>query len=206
MYEDLFVFYYVSDKQTVYIVKSILVLLFLLSIIAATIVMIVKIINRRHNTHDKTLIRKTIICSAIAIVSVIFLGTYTYPFERTLDPILIAEVNLDEEHAIAYPGDISWHGAYEKYGFYAGSAYFSYDESTRHGFSWPEMDLNNHCYIVTYGQKIDSLTYNIWDKIKYPIRTGAYSGHVQLNEEFAPQKVYIYQIPKIRIENADWQG
>ena len=63
------------------------------------------------------------------------------------------------------------------------------------------MDFKHYSYVITYGQKIDKLTYNVWDTIDFPIRTGAKVGHMTLDEEFSPRMVYIYRIPKLRIEN-----
>ena len=138
----------------------------------------------------------------IALPSFVFLGDYTYPFERTLHPKLIAEVDVPERFKARKPGDPFWHGAYQAYGLCASSVWFDpYETQSKYGFAWPPMDYAHHNYIITYGQKIKSLSYNVWDMIYIPIRTGAKVGHMRLEETFIPEKVYIYQIPKVRIEN-----
>lgn len=45
------------------------------------------------------------------------------------------------------------------------------------------------------------ISYNVWETIDIPVRTGAYVGHMRLNDDFVPDKVYVYEIPRIRIEN-----
>jgi hypothetical protein len=116
--------------------------------------------------------------------------------------VLIAEFDVPEEYALEYPGQKFWHGAYEKFGLYAESFYFNPNNNESiYGFGWPPMDFKRYCYVVTYGQKIDKLTYNVWETIDDPIRTGAKAGHMILDDTFCAEKVYIYRIPKIRIEN-----
>ena len=63
------------------------------------------------------------------------------------------------------------------------------------------MDLENYTYIITYCQQIDSLSYNVWDTIDSPTYTGAYAGYMDLCDEIDPLAIYIYRIPKIRINN-----
>lgn len=129
-------------------------------------------------------------------------GDYVNPFERTLQPTLIAEYDVPEEYEMKRPGERFWHGAYEAYDFYAASFWFDpNNKQSRFGFAWPPMDFEHYCYIITYGQKIESLSYNVWETIDAPVRTGAKVGHMILDEEFLPEKVYVYQIPKVRIEN-----
>jgi len=70
-----------------------------------------------------------------------------------------------------------------------------------YGFDRTILNFERYSYIITYGQKIEKLSYSVWDVIDTPIFTGAKVGHMFLEEEFNPSKVYIYRIPKIRIEN-----
>ena len=186
-----------------YILKSLLVLLFLLALIIFSIYLIISCFKQHRNRMLKTshvLFTAIFICGTI--LSIMLFGDYTYPFERTLDPILIAEFDVPEGYELEFPGQKYWHGAYEKFGFYAESFYFNPNNLySIYGFGWPPMDFEHYCYIITYGQKIDTLSYNVWETIDIPIRTGAKVGHMVLDDEFFPEKVYVYQIPKIRIEN-----
>ena len=186
------------------IVKSLFVLLVLLVIFVNLITIVVNW-YKRHKS--KTLTKKRI----IAYLSLLILFTscivssakYVYPFDIKLNPKLIAEYEVPQRYALRYPGEECWHGAYEKYGLYAGSVYFNTEEKvSRYGFEWPDMDFDKYSYIITYGQKIDSLSYNVWDNIGGPINTGAKTGHMILDDDFHPEKIYVYQIPKLRIENS----
>ena len=185
------------------IVKSIIVCICLLSLIFCAIAFTVLCIRRyRDKVLKKGNVVLTVVFICITILSVMLFGDYIYPFERHLNPILIAEFEVPEEYVLEYPGQKFWHGAYEKFGLYAESFYFNPDdEQSIYGFGWPPMDFDRYCYIINYGQKIESLSYNVWETIDIPVRTGAKAGHMVLDEVFSPEKVYVYQIPKIRIEN-----
>ena len=187
------------------IVKSLVVLLVLVTLIVLSIIQVRKCIVRHKNkTNTYKHIILTVCCVFITVLSLMFGGDYVYPFERVVDPVLIAECELPEEHRLDYPGQIYWRGAYEQFGLYADSFRFDPKEKQSHlGFEWPDMDFDNHCYIITYGHKIKKLSYNVWETIDDPIRTGAKVGHMVLEEEFSPDKVYVYEIPKVRIDNDD---
>lgn len=141
--------------------------------------------------------------ACIAVLCFALLGDYVYPFERTIKPKLVAEFEVPEGYEAESPGNPFWHGAYEAYGLYAESLWFNpYNTlESKYGFAWPPMNLKKYSYIITYGQKIKSLSYNVWDTIDEPFRTGAKAGHMILEETFIPEKVYVYQIPKLRIDN-----
>lgn len=186
------------------ICKSAFILLLLLALTFLTIICAVKYIRAWKN--KKPLWRNAFLAlAAFCVTSLcfVFLGDYVYPFERTLTPQLIAEFEVPEKYELEYPGQQFWHGAYESFGLYGPSLWFDPDNAleSKYGMGWPPMDFNKHSYIITYGQKIDSLTYNVWDTIDNPFRTGAKAGHMILDKEFLPKKVYIYQIPKLRIDN-----
>jgi len=185
------------------VIKSLTVVVCLLSL-AAICVMYISYCVDRHYT--KNLGRKHVVIAVcfvcVLVFALICFGDYVYPFERKVEPVLIAEFNVPEEYELKYPGQKFWHGAYGAYGLYAESFYFNPNNSNSiYGFGWPPMDFNRYCYIITYGQRIQSLTYNVWETIEEPIRTGAKVGHMILCDEFSPEKVYVYRIPKVRIEN-----
>lgn len=184
-------------------VKSGVVLLCLLLMVIFSITLVVKRANKYRNGHlTKTDTIYVISFSCLTIICWILFGNYIYPFERTLEPVLIAEFDVPEEYHLDYPGQRFWHGAYEEYGLYAESFYFNPDDTQSvYGFGWPPMNFKKYNYIITYGQSIKKISYNVWDTIDEPVRTGAHAGHMVLEDEFKPEKVYVYQIPKIRIEN-----
>lgn len=186
------------------IFKSLLVLLFLLTLLAISIWLICRcIIRQRSGTLKKGIVIRTVLCTLVAILCVIAFGDYVYPFERTLKPVPHGVAILPEDQVLEYPGQKHWRGAYEQFGLYAGSFYFDAESfpSQVYGVDLPPMDFKRYSYIITFGQEIEKLTYNVWDTIDRPVRTGAKVGHMVLDDEFNPEMIYIYRIPKIRIEN-----
>lgn len=185
------------------VIKSLAVCVFLALILLICIAYLVWCVVKYKNNIIKckdVLVLACLIC--LTLFFVVYLGDYVYPFERTLEPVLIAEFDVPNEYILDYPGQKFWHGAYTSFGLYAESFYFNPNNSnSMYGFGWPPMDFDRYCYIITYGQKICSLSYNVWETIDEPIRTGAKVGHMILCDEFFPEKVYVYQIPKVRIEN-----
>ena len=183
--------------------KSIIVGVCLLTLIIIAICLAARCVKiKKEGVLQK---KDVFICSVFVLFTIICIaifGDYLNPFDRPLSPVLIAEFEVPEEFELEYPGEKFWHGAYEQYGLYAESFHFNPNErSSIYGFGWPPMDFDRYCYIITYGQKIESLSYNVWETIDYPVRTGAKVGHMVLSDDFSPEKVYVYQIPKIRIDN-----
>lgn len=126
---------------------------------------------------------------------------YVYPFERPVDLELYAVVDIPEEHTLSCP---DWYAIYEKWGIYSGSKWMdteSVSQPARFGFDWPDMDFENHTYTISYGRELVALTYNAWDTVDSPHRTGAKAGHPVFRDVFEPNRVYIYEIEKMRIEN-----
>lgn len=132
----------------------------------------------------------------ITLCVLVISADYTYPFERNVNLELVTVVESDEP--FVNPG--IWHGIYGEYGMYPGSGTFH----PNHADKWIKLDLEHYSYIVSYGQEVESLTYNVWDTIDAPFSTGAKAGHIKLSNEFAPSKIYIYQIRKIRIDNVKY--
>ncbi len=185
------------------IIQSIIVLVLLVFLVFASVKCIIATIKHCKQKSKKPIVHfRTIVCVTITMLNIVFIGDYIYPFERPLMPVLIAEFDVPKAYELDYPGEKFWHGAYEAYGIYGESLYFDTDNrQSLYGFGWPPMDFKTYNYIITYGQEIESLSYNVWDVIDTPIRTGAKAGHMVLAEEFSPSKVYVYRIPKIRIDN-----
>jgi hypothetical protein len=135
----------------------------------------------------------------VSFAVIVVVRDYVYPFERTVDVELVTEIELDEP-LTEYWVD-SWQAFYEGYGLYAASySIVARFEGRRLDFELPEMNLEKYTYVVTYGKKIEKLTYNAWDTIYAPIRTGAKKGNIQFYEEF-DHKVYVYKLKKMRIDN-----
>lgn len=191
-----------------YVIKSLFVLIFLITVVNACIWLAVTCVkNFEKRCLEWKHVAITLFSMFFAVFCLLCFGDYVYPFERTLEPVLIAEIDAPKGYELEHPGQKFWHGAYEAYGLHAESLY--YNPNNRHnpndrdpyGIWMIPMDFQRYSYIITYGQKIESLSYNVWETIDVPVRTGAKEGHMVLSEEFHPEKVYIYQIPKMRIDN-----
>lgn len=187
----------------IYIVKSICVFVILLALLIVSTMCIARCVKRYYNhVLKKSHVIFTVCLVFIAFISVVLFGDYVYPFERKLNPVLYAEFEVPEEYALPGPGAKFWRGAYEAYGGFPASMYFDPDEDmSMYGIAWPLMDFEHFSFIITYGQKIDTLSYNVWDEIDEPFSTVTKAGHITFKEEFSPRMVYIYQIPKLRIDN-----
>lgn len=125
-------------------------------------------------------------------------------WECQLEPELVDIVRLDPA---CFPnGNIyeEWHSVYEAYDNYPGTWVHPHEYyKSRSIDEWPEMDLENYTYIITYCQKIQSLSYYVWRENNVPTRTGAKEAHLILEEKNEPLTVYIYRIPKMRINNPE---
>lgn len=121
-----------------------------------------------------------------------------------LEPELVKIVRLDPAY---YPsGNIyeSWHAVYEAYDGYPGTWVHPHEyHQTQAIDEWPEMDLKNYTYIITYCQEIKSLSHYMWRENNVPTSTGAKEAHLVLEEKVQPLTVYIYRIPKMRINNPE---
>ena len=183
---------YMEDKMG-NLLKSFFVLIIIIAAIIFCFISARELI-KNGLLRQKKLVR-FLISVFLLISSLLVLGNYVYPFERNISPRLVWEIEIPIENALKYPGECYWHGAYEKYGFFAESFWFNPKEMHsiyELGIEWPNMDFKKHNYIITYGQKISTLTYNVWETVDSPVKTGAYIGHMTLKDEFLAQKVYIY--------------
>lgn len=183
------------------IIKSIFVVIFLLVLVIFSAAIIYRCALKKRKC---VLTKKNILCCiCLCLCTVLCLAVfsnYAYPFERFIEMTLIAEIDIPYNNALEAPR--FWRAAYAADGLHSSSKHFAIDEKSSHlGFEWPDMDYENYTYIITFGQKAVSLSYNIWETIDNPTLTGAYAGHMILEEEFNPNKVYIYQICKMRIDN-----
>ena len=186
------------------ILKSSFVVLFLSGHIVLSVIAIRKCIRAHHVTR-KPKIKHYFLAVGICLLTimlVLLMGNYAYPFERNLDPQLVATIQVSPEHSPYKYNREEWHTVYEAYGSHEGTWLHSHEYyMTKSKNEWPEMDLENYTYIITYCQKIDSLTYNIWENIDSPLPSPAKEGHMKLHDEIDPLAIYIYRIPKMRINN-----
>lgn len=184
------------------IVKSIIMIL----ILVAAAVWLCRLGYQCFGGQSKEHKVRNILCFVLAFIVVAALYVnrweYIYPFERTVNLELYAVIDIPEEHTLSRP---DWHAIYEKWGIHSGSKWMDTESVSvpfrRLGFDWPDMDFENHTYIVSYGQELVALTYNAWETVDYPHKTGAKAGHPVFSDVFEPNKVYIYEIEKMRIDN-----
>ena len=188
-----------------YIVFSLFVIGFLISLLYCSLCVILKMVRNIRKKELKNIqVVLSVLCVCVTILSCALLGNYTYPFERKLNPILIEEITLEPDDYMEHPN--FWRGIYKKNPLYGGEHWFNINGSI-HGYELSQLDIDHHSYVITYGQKIVSLSYNVWDNVQYKC-PGSKEGHIVLEEEFSPDKIYIYQIPKMRL-NVDlntWFG
>ena len=185
------------------IIKSLAVIILLVcSIIIAVIKVRRCVVSfREGNTLGHNWIQALLIF-VLAIVLICCFGKYTYPFDRTLEPELVSTIHVSPEHSPYRYAREEWHAVYGSYGWKPGTWIHPYEHYMKYSEEiWPEMDLENYTYIITYCQQIESLSYNVWDTIDSPTYTGAYAGYMVLRDEIDPLAIYIYRIPKMRINN-----
>ena len=186
-----------------HIINSLLVFLFLIAITVSFGYLLHRCIRTRKKPWRRFVsFLLTVFVGIVALLAHMNLWEYTYPFEQTLDLKLIATLEIPPEHTLHGPRNLPWHAVYEGYGIHPESLYFFDAEEKSHlGFYWPDMDFEHYTYIISYGQKVESLSYNVWETIEVPFRNGAKVGHAVLSDQFEPNEVYIYQIKKMRIDN-----
>ena len=132
----------------------------------------------------------------IIIVALIILIKYASPIERNVELELITVINIEgEDQQLVNPG--IWYGVYGAYGGSLASNEFHPDFIDK----WIAPDLENFSYIISFGQRVESLSYNVWDNIESPHRGNVRKGHIILSDEFDGWSIYIYRIPKMRIDS-----
>ena len=140
------------------------------------------------------------ICLLIILLMLLYLSSV----ECYLEPELVAEVKLDPTYFPSGNVHEGWHAVYEAYGKYPGTWVHPHEYyQSRSIDEWPEMDLENYTYIITYCHRIESLSYKAWEENNVPVPTGAKEGHMTLRQDVEPLTVFIYRIPKMRINNPE---
>ena len=189
-----------------YIIFSVFMFLVMLSLLILTIFLLLDGVRRyKHKCLTLFELGRFFVCLIFSISLIFTHYEYLYPFERNIPVNLYAEVSIDCEDTVF---TIKWHGIYKESFIYSGSPFFDThrnvswleDSYSSVEISWPEMDLKNYCYIVSYGSKINTISYNIWDNIDCPGYVNVKRGHVTFEDDYDCSKIYIYQIPRIRID------
>ncbi|MBE6686111.1 MAG: hypothetical protein E7591_02660 [Ruminococcaceae bacterium] len=183
------------------ILKSILVL------IALSMLVVISFKTTKHLIHNIRSNRRyiksiicTVIVSILTVYAILSYGIYIYPFEKNVELVLVKEYTLPKQDNYEILYGKKWCGVYKADGSKPASFIFK-PEKYDYDFENLEFDLDNYTYIVTYAQKAESLSYNVWDTIKKPVNTGAKEGHIVFKEEYNERKVYIYKIKdNIRID------
>ena len=183
------------------VVQSVIVIVILLLLAMLAICCLLKTIRKfkgkkLHFRHVAT----TVICFVLTTTCFFAFGEYANPFDQTVNARLIAVFPIEDKYQSSYPGQQFWHGAY-KGEPYPDSEYFNPKTKAKYDLTMEFMYFERYSYVITYGQEIDILTYNVWETIDYPFPTGAKVGNIVFKNSFAPQTMYVYEIPKIRIEN-----
>lgn len=135
-------------------------------------------------------------CVAAAVFT-LAVADYLDASDRNVEYTLYAVVELEKPHGMD-AGE--WDGIHEK----------EYDENyaqsfrSSYGEDWPELNVQEYSYIICYGQQLRSLTYNVWNTIDIPIRTGLLEGKAMFCEGYDPNTIYIYRIPKLKIDHYPW--
>lgn len=175
-------------------------LLFLAALIGLSIYLVRKCILA-YKFSERYIVKSvlTVLLCIYTLNSIVHLSGFLYPFDRTVKFELYATLQIPPENTLEAPQ--FWHSAYDDIDGDA-SFFFNPEETHSHlGFDWPAMDFEHHTYIITYGQELESLSYNAWDYVRYPFFTGVKIGYAELSEEFDPNLVYVYEIERIRIDN-----
>ena len=192
-----FILEMIKNKDNLDVQASAKVILAFAFLIALTLFTVFSAIRLEKNHKDYRSERIIALILVVAsLFSIIFLGKYVNPFPQTVEYTLHNIVELPEEKQMKHPE--FWRAYFEVYGE-TGSEYFSLEGFEKiYGPINSEFDLDDHTYIITYGQELESLSYIVWHKTYF----GAYSGIVELSENFDPSKIYIYELDKkIRIDN-----
>lgn len=97
---------------------------------------------------------------------------------------------------------LEWYAIYEEYGLFGVSS--RYNQQTISWIEWPELDLEHYTYIISFGREITNLSYNMWKSKKPPILdlgTSFKIGVAEFGAKIDTSLVYIYRIPKMRIDH-----
>lgn len=138
-----------------------------------------------------------VVCLGTVVCNIILLP-YIWPFNRKVS---ISRAIILDVHDVGLAPFVcagEWYGVYGEVGL-------SVDSCTLHPSRidrWIEIDLQSYSYIVSYGQSIEDISYNIWDEIGGTYGKCIKKGYITFSNQFDPEKIFIYEIERIAIDNA----
>ena len=178
------------------IVKTVFVFLVIFVVIYASLFMF---INMRQNQKDKSRFWPSIMSVAASVIITVAIASPIKAIasvERSVELELVTIINTEGKgNPIVNPG--IWYGVYGKYGFSPASNEFHPDYID----DWIDPDLENYSYIISFGQPVESLSYRVWDNLDTPNRNNVRAGRVVFADSFDKWSIYIYRIPKMRIDS-----
>lgn len=143
-----------------------------------------------------------IICTVICFIVIIPFSRYAPPFNRTVPIKLIGAIELD------YTSNDYWYCEFESHepiDFQRRTGKFDRSLFEANGI---ELDTDRYTYLISVGYEIEELNYNVWDigSRYYPVIdfwTDIVFGTVVRSETRSESTVYIYRLPKMRIDNIE---
>ena len=171
--------------------KSILVACFLVISSVASLFMIV-FYCKRYCRSMIFLFCTLLVCSLVPLTVAFGILDYLNPYDQTVELKLVGIVEPD----IPFTHEGVWEVVYERPNQW-------YDTQLSHDklSEWVDTDLTEHSYLISYGKEVTSLHYNVWDTFDAVYYYGEKVGYVTLCKDFIPTKIFIYELPKIRIGN-----
>lgn len=175
--------------------KSAIVIVVWVALVTLLAALVVPIIRGRHS---KLVLRLLVAASLIPLL--VGLAPYMNGNDVQVD-LKLCHTLSDKTNQENRPLDsLEWYAIYEEYGLGTESRY---NQNTISWVDWPELDLENYTYIISFGREITSLSYNIWESKGMPLLdlgTNFKVGEVEFAEKVDTSLVYVYQIPKMRID------
>lgn len=176
--------------------KVICIVIVWLTVLAALLALL---ISFRKANRSKLLLR--VIAAIFAAMLVVFLMPYlsSRDIEVDLELCYVLTDVTDEKNRKL--DSLEWYAIYEEYGLGVDSRF---NQQTISWVEWPELDLERYTYIVSFGREMTSLSYNVWESRQPAILdlgTSFKIGIAEFGEEIDTSLVYIYRIPKMRIDH-----
>lgn len=117
-----------------------------------------------------------------------------FPFEWPVKMELVATVDIEED---ADPiRNHRWYCVYGEYDGHNPSSLYHWDELEK----YIDPDFDHYTYVVSYGKPIKALSYNIIKSVGGPYAEDIKQAHPVFGEPFDPWTIYIYKIPRLRID------
>ena len=186
--------------------KSLLIIAFLVAFCIAVIKLWKTFLKEKLYRYQmgRWLIKGICVCmlTVVFFVTLTVLLDYCYPFERNVKLELVTIATPDNEIKEIGPLDdnsdnINWYGVYGDIFPLGASSAFHPDFIDQ----YIEPDLDRYSYIISYGYAVESLSYNVFEDVGGTYGCGVHKGHIVFSKDFNPWGIYIYRIPRLRIDN-----